>query len=52
MDLVRLDRVSPLAVPALSMIGRENLPQGLADDDLLVEAETLAEAAMRPDRSG
>ena len=46
-DYVRLDRVSPLAVPALSMIGRESLPAGAADDQLLVEAETLAAAAMR-----
>ena len=45
---VRLDRVSPLAVPLLSMIGRENLPQGVADDELLVEAESLASLAMRP----
>ncbi len=46
-DHVRLDRVSPLAVPVLSMIGRESLPAGMADDELLVEAESLAEAAMR-----
>ena len=46
-DHVLLDRVSPLAVPVLSMIGRENLPAGLADDELLAEAETLASAAMR-----
>ena len=46
-DHVLLDRVSPLAVPLLSMIGRESLPAGLADDELLVEAESLAAAAMR-----
>ena len=46
---VELDRVSPLAVPVLVMIGRESLPQGAADDELLEEAETLAAAAMRPD---
>ena len=46
-DLVRLDRVSPLAVPLLSMIGRESLPAGMADDELLIEAESLASAAMR-----
>ncbi|MEO6716176.1 MAG: ligase-associated DNA damage response DEXH box helicase [Novosphingobium sp.] len=46
-DHVLLDRVSPLAVPVLSMIGRENLPAGLADDELLAEAESLASAAMR-----
>ncbi|MFC4257035.1 ligase-associated DNA damage response DEXH box helicase [Altererythrobacter xixiisoli] len=43
---VRLERVSPLAVPVLVMIGRENLPQGAVDDALLLEAEALAEAAM------
>jgi ATP-dependent Lhr-like helicase len=48
-DHVRLERVSPLAVTVLSMIGRETLPAGLADDALLVEAESLAAAAMRPD---
>lgn len=47
---VRLDRVSPLAVPVLVMIGRESLPQGAADDELLFEAESLAGTAMRGDR--
>jgi len=47
---VQLDRVSPLAVPVLVMIGRESVPQGTADDELLIEAESLAGAAMRPDR--
>lgn len=46
---VKLDRVSPLAVPVLVMIGRESVPQGMADDALLLEAEGLAGAAMRPD---
>jgi ATP-dependent Lhr-like helicase len=45
---VRLDRVSPLAVPVLVMIGRESLPAGAADEDLLVEAESLAAQAMAP----
>ena len=48
-DHIRLDRVSPLAVPLLTMIGRESVAVGAADDDLLVEAESLAAAAMRPD---
>lgn len=48
-DHVKLDRISPLSVPVLSMIGQERLPNGMADDALLVEAESLAEAAMRPD---
>ncbi len=43
---VVLDRVSPLAVPVLVMIGRESVPQGAADDDLLLEAESLSAAAM------
>lgn len=47
---VQLDRVSPLAVPVLVMIGRESLPNGAADDELLIEAESLAAQAMRPER--
>jgi ATP-dependent Lhr-like helicase len=47
LEHVRLDRVSPLAVPVMVMIGRESLPQGSVDDELLLEAETLAGAAMR-----
>lgn len=46
---VALARVSPLAVPVLVMIGRESVPQGLADDALLIEAEALAMEAMRLD---
>ena len=44
---VELDRVSPLAVPVMVMIGREATPQGAVDDELLLEAESLASAAMR-----
>ena len=44
---VRLDRVSPLAVPVLVLIGRETIAQGLADEALLIEADELAEVAMR-----
>ncbi|MEP6867743.1 MAG: ligase-associated DNA damage response DEXH box helicase [Novosphingobium sp.] len=47
---IQLDRVSPMAVPVLVMIGRESLPAGAADDELLVEAESLAAQAMRPQR--
>ncbi len=43
---VKLDRVSPLAVPVMVMIGREATPQGAADEELLLEAESLAAAAM------
>ena len=46
---VALTRVSPLAVPVLVMIGRESVPQGLADDAILIEAEALAIEAMRLD---
>ena len=46
---VELDRVSPLAVPVMIMIGRESMPQGSVDDALLLEAESLADAAMRGD---
>lgn len=48
---VELDRVSPLAVPVMVMIGRESTPQGSADDELLLEAESLAGQAMTPERS-
>ncbi|MCX9145926.1 ligase-associated DNA damage response DEXH box helicase [Erythrobacter sp. WG] len=48
---VTLDRVSPLAVPVMTMIGREAVPQGAVDDELLLEAEGLIAAAMRPDEA-
>ncbi|MXO75268.1 ligase-associated DNA damage response DEXH box helicase [Altererythrobacter aerius] len=44
---VELERVSPLAVPVMTLIGRERLPEGAADDVLLLEAEGLAAEAMR-----
>ena len=46
---VELERVSPLAVPVLVMIGRESVAQGSTDDALLTEAESLAATAMRAD---
>ena len=46
---VSLDRVSPMAVPVLVIVGRERTAQGTADDALLIEAEALAEIAMRRD---
>jgi ATP-dependent Lhr-like helicase len=46
---VELDRVSPLAVPVMTMIGREAVPQGSVDEELLLEAESLAGEAMRVD---
>ncbi len=45
---VELERVTPLAVPLMVMIGRESVPAGMADDELLLEAESLAAAAMSP----
>ena len=47
LEHVVLDYVSPLAVPVLVMLGREAVPQGAVDDELLLEAETLAGTAMR-----
>jgi ATP-dependent Lhr-like helicase len=46
---VPLDRVSPLAVPVLIMIGREQVAGRETDDALLIEAEALARLAMAPD---
>ncbi|UAK25192.1 ligase-associated DNA damage response DEXH box helicase [Sphingomonas nostoxanthinifaciens] len=43
---VPLERVSPLAVPVLVLIGRERVTQGTTDDALLIEAEALAAEAM------
>jgi ATP-dependent Lhr-like helicase len=46
---VQLDRVSPMAVPVLVIVGRERTATGTVDDQLLIEAESLAEMAMRID---
>ena len=46
---VDLPRVTPLAVPVLTLIGRERVATGSADDALLIEAEALANEAMRAD---
>ncbi|ANC88376.1 DNA ligase-associated DEXH box helicase [Sphingomonas sp. NIC1] len=46
---VDLDRITPLAVPVLTLIGREKISTGAADDALLIEAEALAAEAMRID---
>ncbi|MDQ3140046.1 MAG: ligase-associated DNA damage response DEXH box helicase [Pseudomonadota bacterium] len=46
---VPLDRVSPLAVPVLVIVGRERTATGASDDALLIEAESLAAEAMRID---
>jgi ATP-dependent helicase Lhr and Lhr-like helicase len=42
-----VDRVTPLAVPVLVIIGNERVASGIADDALLLEAEALAADAMR-----
>ncbi len=46
---VVLERVSPLAVPVLILIGREMVATHDVDDALLIEAEALVQEAMRPD---
>ncbi|TCD06808.1 ligase-associated DNA damage response DEXH box helicase [Erythrobacteraceae bacterium CFH 75059] len=46
---VPLERVSPLAVPVLVIVGRENTASADTDDALLVEVEGLAAEAMRVD---
>jgi ATP-dependent Lhr-like helicase len=46
---VNLERVSPLAVPVLVLIGRERVAQGTVDDLLLIEAEALVAEAMSTD---
>jgi ATP-dependent Lhr-like helicase len=43
-----LSRVSPLAVPVLLEIGREQVANGAAEDQLLAEAEALVAEAMLP----
>ncbi|HEY8592129.1 MAG TPA: ligase-associated DNA damage response DEXH box helicase [Sphingomicrobium sp.] len=44
---VPLERISPMAVPLMVIVGREALPPGAeADETLLAQAEALAEAAM------
>ncbi len=45
---VDLDRVTPLAVPLMVMIGRESVAQGSVDDALIIEAESMAGLAMTP----
>jgi ATP-dependent Lhr-like helicase len=44
---VAADRITPMAVPLMVIVGREALPPGAeADETLLMQAEQLAEAAM------
>ena len=46
---VEADRITPMAVPLMVIVGREAAPAGTADEALLIEAEALAEEAMRLD---
>ena len=46
---VELERVSPLAVPVLVIVGQVRTPGAAAEDAILIEAEGLAELAMRKD---
>jgi ATP-dependent Lhr-like helicase len=44
---VETDRITPMAVPFMVIVGRESLPPGAeADEAILSQAEALAEAAM------
>jgi len=44
---VETDRITPMAVPFMVIVGREALPPGAeADEALLTQAEALAEEAM------
>ena len=46
---VRAGRITPMAVPLMVIVGREAAPAGAADEALLIEAESLADQAMRID---
>ncbi len=46
---VAADRITPMAVPLMVIVGREASPAGTADETLLIEAEALAAEAMRLD---
>jgi ATP-dependent helicase Lhr and Lhr-like helicase len=44
---IDLDRVSPMAVPVMVLMGRERVATDASEDELLIEAEALAAVAMR-----
>jgi ATP-dependent Lhr-like helicase len=45
---VATDRITPMAVPFMVIVGRESLPPGAeADEALLLQADALANAAMQ-----
>ena len=44
---VEIERITPMAVPLMVIVGREALPPGgEADESLLIQAEALAQEAM------
>ncbi len=47
---VEAERITPMAVPLMVIVGREAMPPGgEADESLLIQAEALAQEAMRSD---
>jgi ATP-dependent Lhr-like helicase len=45
---VETERITPMAVPFMVIVGREALPSGAdADETLLMQAEALAQKAMQ-----
>jgi len=45
---VEAERITPMAVPLMVIVGREAMPPGgEADETLLIQAETLAHEAMQ-----
>ena len=45
---VEVERITPMAVPLMVIVGREALPPGAeADEALLMQAEALANEAMQ-----
>ena len=47
---VEADRITPMAVPLMVIVGREaRRRRATADESLLIEAEALADEAMRLD---
>jgi ATP-dependent Lhr-like helicase len=45
---VEAERITPMAVPLMVIVGREAMPPGgEADETLLIQAEALAQEAMQ-----
>jgi ATP-dependent Lhr-like helicase len=49
---VALDRITPMAVPLIVIVGSEAAPEGTADEAILMEAEALAALAMDMENAG